>query len=98
MAGLALTCWLALIVSVPFRRRWSGAGGETRDETACLSHRELQVLGLLAQGLTNCQIADKLAISQRTVDHHVGHILAKLDVPNRTAAAVVAAHQADLSG
>jgi len=62
---------------------------------ACLSQREVEVLRYIAQGLTNCKIADRLAISRRTVDHHVGHILAKLDVPNRTVAAL-AAQRADL--
>ena len=56
---------------------------------------ELEVMRLLAHGLTNRQIAERLQISARTVDHHVSHILSKLDVPNRTVAAV-AARQADL--
>lgn len=60
-----------------------------------LSCRELEVLGLVTQGFTNCQIADRLGISPRTIDHHVSHILTKLGVPNRTAAAV-AGQQTDL--
>ncbi len=60
-----------------------------------LSDREKQVLRLIADGLTNCSIAEHLVISQRTVDHHVSHILTKLAVPNRTVA-TLAAQQAGL--
>jgi len=55
-----------------------------------LSHREHEVLELLANGLTNRQIAKRLAVSRRTVDHHVGHILRKLDATNRTVAVLAA--------
>jgi DNA-binding NarL/FixJ family response regulator len=57
-----------------------------------LSERECEVLQLLAQGLTNREVAERLHLSPRTIDHHVSHILSKLQVPNRTAA-VVAAEQ-----
>ena len=55
-----------------------------------LSQRESEVLELLAQGLTNRQVAQRLRLSLRTIDHHVSHILSKLSVPNRTAAAMAA--------
>ncbi|OGO49694.1 MAG: hypothetical protein A2148_00555 [Chloroflexi bacterium RBG_16_68_14] len=55
-----------------------------------LSHRELEVLRLIAQGLTNRQIAERLDVSRRTVDHHVSHVLAKLDATNRTVAILTA--------
>lgn len=55
-----------------------------------LSARELQVLTLLACGLTNPVIADRLAIARRTVATHVEAILSKLDVHTRAAAAAVA--------
>jgi DNA-binding NarL/FixJ family response regulator len=51
-----------------------------------LSARELEVLRLLAAGLSNRQIAASLVLSERTVVHHVTHILDKLDVPSRAAA------------
>jgi DNA-binding CsgD family transcriptional regulator/tetratricopeptide (TPR) repeat protein len=60
-----------------------------------LTRRELQVLPLLAEGLTNSQIAARLYISPHTVGVHVSHILAKLDVDNRVAAAA-AAHRIGL--
>jgi NarL family two-component system response regulator LiaR len=53
-----------------------------------LSAREQDVLDLIAQGKTNNDIADKLYISVRTVKFHVSSILAKLDVKNRTEAAL----------
>jgi PAS domain S-box-containing protein len=55
-----------------------------------LSTRELDVLELLAQGMTNRAVAQGLRVSARTIDHHVSHILGKLGVANRTAAAMAA--------
>jgi ATP/maltotriose-dependent transcriptional regulator MalT len=59
----------------------------TQLNPAGLTNRELQVLALLAQGLRNADIADRLVVSPKTVDHHVSAILRKLAVPNRAAAA-----------
>ncbi|MFE4656947.1 response regulator transcription factor [Streptomyces hydrogenans] len=56
-----------------------------------LSPRELEVLAELTEGRTNRQIAALLYITPRTVGTHVEHILAKLDLPNRAAAAAQAA-------
>jgi NarL family two-component system response regulator LiaR len=55
-----------------------------------LTDRELQVLRLLAQGLTNLEIADTLVIGPGTVRTHVSNILAKLHLANRTQAALYA--------
>ncbi|MGQ9866894.1 MAG: helix-turn-helix domain-containing protein [Pseudanabaenaceae cyanobacterium] len=48
-----------------------------------LSDRELQVIELVAAGLTNQEIADTLAISKRTVDNHISNILTKTRTENR---------------
>ena len=48
---------------------------------ARLSERERRVLELMAEGLTNTAIAQRLVLSQRTVEAHVGHVLLKLDIP-----------------
>lgn len=55
-----------------------------------LTAREAQVLGLLSTGLTNRGIAERLVLSERTVDRHVSNILGKLGVPTRTAATAFA--------
>jgi DNA-binding NarL/FixJ family response regulator len=55
-----------------------------------LTHREVEVLRLLAQGKTDREIAEELFISHHTVMRHVSHILSKLDVDSRSAAAVSA--------
>jgi NarL family two-component system response regulator LiaR len=55
-----------------------------------LTEREVDVLKLVAQGLSNQEIADRLVLSERTVGTHVGNILAKLHLANRTQAALYA--------
>lgn len=55
-----------------------------------LTERENEILQLVAQGLTNDQIAEKLVVSERTVRTHVSNILAKLQLANRTQAALYA--------
>jgi DNA-binding NarL/FixJ family response regulator len=55
-----------------------------------LTARERDVLKLIAQGRSNKRIALELGISEKTVKTHVGHVLAKLDVTDRTQAAVLA--------
>jgi NarL family two-component system response regulator LiaR len=55
-----------------------------------LSERELDVLKLVARGLTNQEIADTLVIGERTVGNHIGAILNKLHLANRTQAALYA--------
>lgn len=58
--------------------------------TADLSARELEILKLMATGLTNSDIADQLHLSKGTVQNYVSSILVKLDVTDRTQAAVIA--------
>ena len=56
-----------------------------------MTPREREVLALLAEGLTNREIAVRLVVSEHTVHRHVTNILRKLDVPSRAAAAAHAA-------
>ena len=59
----------------------------TRATPAGLTERQLDVLDLVAAGLTNGEIAERLVVSVRTVDHHVSAVLAKLGVTTRRDAA-----------
>jgi DNA-binding NarL/FixJ family response regulator len=62
-----------------------------------LTDREREVLALIAQGRANKRIALELGISEKTVKNHVGHVLAKLGVTDRTQAAVLAVQEGLLS-
>jgi DNA-binding NarL/FixJ family response regulator len=68
------------------RPRPVGPRPATREHPRGLTRREQEVLELIVGGLTNAEIAAKLLISGKTVDHHVSSILAKLGVPTRGAA------------
>jgi DNA-binding NarL/FixJ family response regulator len=58
----------------------------TRENAFGLTPRQMDVLGHLAKGLTNAEIADSLFVSTRTVDHHVSAILDKMGVSSRSEA------------
>jgi LuxR family transcriptional regulator, maltose regulon positive regulatory protein len=79
------------------RRILAAAGGE-RTSPGELTPREREVLALLADGLTNRQIAARLVVSEHTVHRHVTNLLRKLDLPSRTAAAAYAVRAGLLDG
>jgi DNA-binding NarL/FixJ family response regulator len=74
-----------------------GPRPRTRDSPAGLTPREVEVLALVAEGLRNAQIARRLVVSEKTVDHHVSAILRKLDVHTRGEAGAEAARLGLLS-
>ncbi|HEX4010423.1 MAG TPA: response regulator transcription factor [Solirubrobacteraceae bacterium] len=68
----------------------AGTRGPAADGIAALTRREREVLELIALGHSNKRIAFELDIAEKTVKTHVGHVLAKLGVADRTQAAVLA--------
>lgn len=63
-----------------------GPTKETRSNPANLTGRQLEILGLVSQGLSNGEIADELYLSKKTVEHHVSAIYSKLGVDTRAKA------------
>ena len=61
---------------------------DSREASTVLTPRELDVLKLIAQGLSNPEIAQRLVLSEHTVHRHLANILRKLDLSSRAAAAV----------
>jgi LuxR family maltose regulon positive regulatory protein len=85
-AAAALDCLVELGADAEARRAQRILDGPAADGTP-VTARERDVLRLLAEGLTNKQIAERLIVSEHTVHRHVTNILRKLDLPTRTAAA-----------
>jgi DNA-binding CsgD family transcriptional regulator/tetratricopeptide (TPR) repeat protein len=67
-----------------------GSHERTRQNPHQLTRRQLQVLALLAEGCRNAEIAGRLFVTEKTVDHHVSAVLEKLQVRSRGEAAAVA--------
>jgi two-component system response regulator DevR len=65
-------------------------GTEKKDPLAALTDQERTLLGLLGEGLTNRQIADRMFLAEKTVKNYVSRLLAKLGMERRTQAAVFA--------
>jgi HD-GYP domain-containing protein (c-di-GMP phosphodiesterase class II) len=82
-------CYEALVASVRVQEKLGTIPCRPR-RVGNLTEREVEVLCLLAQGCNTPQIAHRLNISKKTVEHHITHIYAKIGVTCRTAAAVYA--------
>ena len=82
---LARTCRdLLRRAGAPAPRNRGGTAVSPRLRARGITAREAEVLGLVAEGLTNVQVAERLFLSPRTVDTHVANLLAKAGVPSRT--------------
>lgn len=80
----------AAITRVIKRMEQRDQPGSVPDELAALTRTEREILALIAEGLTNRQIGERIYLAEKTVKNHVTSILAKLGLTRRTQAAVLA--------
>jgi DNA-binding CsgD family transcriptional regulator len=94
LRGLGARCTATRVIERMHEQRALAARSGPRPRTlanpAGLTPRELEVLALLPSGLRNAEIAQRLVVSERTVDHHVSAVLRKLRARNRSEASVEA--------
>jgi DNA-binding NarL/FixJ family response regulator len=93
--GVVVAADLPVTLPVTVRAVWAGqtvvpSAARASLEIAELSHREREVLDLVAAGLSNAQIADRLCVTEHTVKSHLGSLFTKLGVHSRSEA--IAAH------
>lgn len=81
---IAAAPWLTIVAE-------SLAGGADEAGYSPISEREIEVMALLAEGLSNKQIAKRMEIREQTVKNHVGHLMEKLGVSSRLEAGILAA-------
>jgi DNA-binding NarL/FixJ family response regulator len=81
--GLSLEQAVAFAMNLSFPTTPVEAEPIQTGHAAGLTKRELEITGLIGQGMTNGEIADKLVLSKRTVETHISHILAKLGLAGR---------------
>jgi DNA-binding NarL/FixJ family response regulator len=68
----------------------------TQDNPFGLTNRQVEILALLTEHLTNAEIAARLHISAKTVDHHISAVLSRLEVDSRLEAAALARQHPEL--
>lgn len=76
------------LATAPSRGRHLQVVSNGTDMRALLSERELQVVKLVAEGLSNKEISNRMRLSDKTVKNHISHILAKMQLTARTQVAV----------
>ena len=70
---------------------WKGKGAASR--APALTHRQIEILRFVSLGMSNAEIATRLALSEHTVKRHVANLLTRLDLPSRAAAAAYATRE-----
>ena len=87
--GQAITC-APSCAAAGFAHGPRGPRPETAAHVAGLTPRQAEVLAMIGEGMSNAEIAARLVVAVRTVDHHVAAVLTKLGVANRKQAVAVA--------